>query len=407
MILLNGPSSAGKSTLSGELQRRLAGTGVEAEIISIDDYMITDPKETIYEDDIYEIMPAMCEEMKNALGKGRSVIVDHAITSERIFEAFMDAAKGYEVLTVKVTCDLEILLRREQERGDRCPGSAEASLQYLWPKEGYDLCVDSGKCSAVENAEIIMDAIEMCQKEPSKAWNAKHSMIPTERRDVTKVTPVAHLEKMGEFFDARLEGYEEHQLTTIDDAGEFYPFTAGCLPQDAGACILDLGCGTGLELGYYFEVVPTAKVTGVDLAAGMLDALKKKFPEKALNLIVGSYFDVPFEEGAFDAAVSVESLHHFTKEEKIPLYEKVRKALKADGYFILTDYFATSEEEERFHRGELLRLRKEQGLREDEFYHYDTPLTVEHETEALLAAGFKDVQVLKNWGHTYTLKAAR
>ena len=418
VILLNGPSSAGKSTLSGELQRRLAGTGVEAEIISIDDYMITDPKETIYEDDIYEIMPAMCEGMKNALMKGRSVIVDHAITSERIFEAFMDAAKGYEVLTVKVTCDLEILLRREQERGDRCPGSAEASLQYLWPKEGYDLCVDGGKCSAAENAERIMDAIETCQKEPSKAWNAKHSMIPTERRDVTKVTPVAEtcqkepspvarLEKMGEFFDARLEGYEEHQLTTIDDAGEFYPYTAGCLPQDAGSCILDLGCGTGLELGYYFEVVPTAKVTGVDLAAGMLDALRKKFPDKALNLIVGSYFDVSFEEGAFDAAVSVESLHHFTKEEKIPLYEKVRKALKAEGYFILTDYFATSEEEERFHRSELLRLRKEQGLREDEFYHYDTPLTVEHETEALLAAGFAQVQVLKNWGHTYTLKAAR
>ena len=215
------------------------------------------------------------------------------------------------------------------------------------------------------------------------------------------------LEKMGEFFDARLEGYEEHQLTTIDDAGEFYPYTAGCLPQDAGSCILDLGCGTGLELGYYFEDVPTAKVTGVDLAAGMLDALRKKFPDEALNLIVGSYFDVPFEEGAFDAAVSVESLHHFTKEEKIPLYEKVRKALKAEGYFILTDYFATSEEEERFHRGELLRLRKEQGLREDEFYHYDTPLTVEHEKEALLAAGFAQVQVLKNWGHTYTLKAVK
>ncbi len=31
---------------------------------------------------------------------------------------------------------------------------------------------------------------EMCQKEPSKAWNAEHSMIPTERRDVTKVTPI-------------------------------------------------------------------------------------------------------------------------------------------------------------------------------------------------------------------------
>ena len=158
-ILLNGPSSAGKSTLSKELQRRLAGKGVEAEIISIDDYMVTDPKETIYEDDIYEIMPAMCEGMKLALKAGKTVIVDHAITSERIYEAFMDATKGYQVLTVKVTCDLEILRRREQERGDRCPGSAEASLQYLWPKEGYDLCVDSGTHTAAENAQIILERV--------------------------------------------------------------------------------------------------------------------------------------------------------------------------------------------------------------------------------------------------------
>ena len=165
VILLNGPSSAGKSTLSRELRQRLAGTGGEAEIISIDDYMITDPKETIYEDDIYEIMPAMCEGMKNVLATGRSVIVDHAITSERIYEAFMDAAKGYEVLTVKVTCDLEILRKREQERGDRCPGSAEASLQYLWPKDGYDLCVDSGKYSAAENAERIMEEINDIRKD--------------------------------------------------------------------------------------------------------------------------------------------------------------------------------------------------------------------------------------------------
>ena len=32
--------------------------------------------------------------------------------------------------------------------------------------------------------------------------------------------------------------------------------------------------------------------------------------------MVGSYFDVPLGEGVFDTAVSVESLHHFTKEEK-------------------------------------------------------------------------------------------
>ena len=213
------------------------------------------------------------------------------------------------------------------------------------------------------------------------------------------------LEKMGAFFDARLEGYEAHQLGCIESAQSFYPFTAGCLPRTPGTRLLDLGCGTGLELGYYFELVPTARVTGVDLAPGMLEALRRKFPDRALTLRLGSYFELPFGEGTFDAAVSVESLHHFTRAEKTPLYRKLRKALKPGGCFILTDYFAASDEEERYCRAELLRLKKEQNIQDDAFYHFDTPLTVAHETEALRDAGFASVTVLNHWGPTYTLKA--
>ncbi len=215
------------------------------------------------------------------------------------------------------------------------------------------------------------------------------------------------LEKMGDFFDARVEGYEAHQLNTIDDAAEFYPFTAGLLPREPGARVLDLGCGTGLELGYYFELAPAAHVTGIYLAPGMLDQLRRKFPDKPLTLICGSYFDVPLGEEAFDAAVSVESLHHFTQAEKTPLYAKLHKALKPGGYFILTDYFVATEAEERARRAELLRLKREQNLPDGTFYHYDTPLTVAHETEALRQAGFGSVAVLNSWGHTYTLKASR
>ena len=213
------------------------------------------------------------------------------------------------------------------------------------------------------------------------------------------------LEKMGAFFDARLDGYDEHQLTCIASAREFYPFTAQCLPKAAGCRVLDLGCGTGLELEEYFRLNPTARVTGIDLAPGMLAALKEKFPGKALTLVQGSYFDVPFGEAAFDAAVSVESLHHFTQAEKITLYARLKKALAPGGYFILTDYFALSEDEERHHRQELLRLKAEQGIRDDEFYHYDTQLTVAHEVEALLAAGFSRAEVLGQWGATCTIKA--
>ncbi len=213
------------------------------------------------------------------------------------------------------------------------------------------------------------------------------------------------LEKMNEFFNKRLDGYDEHMMTTIESSDVFYPFTADCLPKAVGAKILDLGCGTGLELEYYFRLNPSVRVTGIDLTESMLNALKNKFPEKDLTLICGSYFDVPFDENTFDVAVSVESLHHFTKDEKIPLYTKLCKSLKDGGYFILTDYFALTNEDEQAFRNELLRLKKEQGIDDNEFYHYDTPLTVEHETEALLEAGFSSVEVLNNWGATFTIKA--
>ncbi len=199
--------------------------------------------------------------------------------------------------------------------------------------------------------------------------------------------------------------YDEHMLNDIESAREFYSFTAKKLPTTPNCHILDLGCGTGLELEEYFPLNPTACVTGIDLSAGMLKALKAKFPKKNLTLLCGSYFFVPLGEGIYDAAVSVESLHHFTWEEKYSLYKKLCRALKKDGYFILTDYFASSEEVETNLRETLAELKKEQGIDDGEFYHFDTPLTVRNETEVLLAAGFSMVEQLCKWGNTCALRA--
>ena len=215
------------------------------------------------------------------------------------------------------------------------------------------------------------------------------------------------LEKMADFFENRLDGYDEHMMTNIEAADEFYPFTAKQLPTTENCHILDLGCGTGLELEEYYPLNPSAKITGVDLSQGMLSALKKKFVDKDITLICGSYFDVHFGMSLFDSAVSVESLHHFTKAEKVPLYAKLHRALKDGGYFVLTDYFSLSDEEEQRHRQNFIALKAEQGIADDAFYHYDTPLTVKHETEALLEAGFSSVEVLKNWGATHTIKAVK
>ena len=215
------------------------------------------------------------------------------------------------------------------------------------------------------------------------------------------------LEQMNDFFAARVEGYDEHMRTTIEGADDFYAYTASLLPAEKDARVLDLGCGTGLELEEYFRLNPDAAVTGIDLSDAMLNALKAKFPDRKLSLVQGSYFDVPFGENTYDAAVSVESLHHFTAEKKEGLYARLHAALKENGFLVLTDYFAESDEQETELFRNLKQLKQEQGLPEDVFFHYDTPLTVEHETQALERAGFSEVRAMKNWGHTFTLIARR
>ena len=215
------------------------------------------------------------------------------------------------------------------------------------------------------------------------------------------------LERMDDFFAARVGGYDEHMKQEIEGASGFYAYTASLLPKEEGSRVLDLGCGTGLELEEYFALNPRAKVTGIDLSEAMLDALKAKFPGKDLTLVRASYFDAPFGEKLYDAAVSVESLHHFPAEMKTPLYAKLHAALKEGGVFVLTDYFAESEELEKEYFRNLETLKKEQGLPDGEFYHYDTPLLAEHEMDILRRAGFRDVRIMEKWGEsTFTVLAA-
>ncbi|MBQ6174668.1 MAG: class I SAM-dependent methyltransferase [Clostridia bacterium] len=213
---------------------------------------------------------------------------------------------------------------------------------------------------------------------------------------------------MDDFFAARVDGYDDHMKRDIEGASGFYAYTASLLPSAEGSRVLDLGCGTGLELEEYFALNPGADVTGIDLSEGMLNALKAKFPDKDLTLILASYFDVPLGNGLYDAAVSVESLHHFPAEKKASLYGKLHAALADKGVFVLTDYFAESEELEKEYFQNLAALKREQGLQDGVFYHYDTPLTVEHETDVLRRAGFRDVRIMQRWGEsTYTVLAKK
>ena len=147
------------------------------------------------------------------------------------------------------------------------------------------------------------------------------------------------LRKWPRFFDARADGYEAHMRKNVAGSDRFYRETITALPIKPGMRLLDLGCGTGLELDELFRLCPDAVVTGIDLSNGMLDALTEKHAGRALTLIQGDYFAVPFP-GPFDAAVSVETMHHFEADKKLELYQKIAAALTPGGVYVETDFVA-------------------------------------------------------------------
>lgn len=199
------------------------------------------------------------------------------------------------------------------------------------------------------------------------------------------------IEQMSDFFTARVEGYDDHMINTVEGCKEGYIKMAELLPKEANE-LLDLGCGTGLELDEIFKIKPFINVTGIDLTQAMLDKLKQKHPNKNLKLINESYFDYDFGTSKYDAAVSFQTLHHFSHEDKLKLYKKIFYALKTNGEYIECDYMVESQEDEDFYYSENKRIRQEQNIPEGEFYHYDTPCTIDNQIKLLTKAGFKVVK---------------
>ena len=213
------------------------------------------------------------------------------------------------------------------------------------------------------------------------------------------------LEAMSDFFTARVDGYDAHMLDQVEGCREGYPLMASFVPKGTRR-LLDLGCGTGLELHEIFKLLPDVTVTGVDMTEAMLDALRTKYPEKNLTLICGDYFKVEFG-GGFDCAVSFETLHHFNREKKTALYRKIFDALTPDGCYIECDYMVDTQEEEEFYFSELARMKQEQNIPEEVFVHYDTPCTIEHQIAMLRAAGFSTVEKVFRLGNTVMLTAKK
>lgn len=160
VVLLNGASSSGKSTLAKFLQKYIKGNRKEEYvIISIDEFLNMTVDEPIYEDDVFEISPLLCQKALNILKSGQGVIIDHVITSERIYKQLTEILQEYKLIKVQTECPINELKRREKERKNRYVGSAEASYEYLYPKKGYDLTLNTLELSLEECSKRICELL--------------------------------------------------------------------------------------------------------------------------------------------------------------------------------------------------------------------------------------------------------
>ena len=213
------------------------------------------------------------------------------------------------------------------------------------------------------------------------------------------------LETMSDFFAARVVGYDEHMLRNVEGCKEGYPLMASLVPSSARR-LLDLGCGTGLELDEIFKRFPDMAVTGIDMTQAMLDQLRAKHPDREMTLLCEDYFEADFG-GVFDCAVSFETMHHFKREKKVALYRRICEALVPDGWYIECDYMADTQEQEDYFFAELSRMKREQNIPEDVFVHYDTPCTIQNQIAMLREAGFSNVEQVFRLGGTCMLVAKK
>ena len=215
-------------------------------------------------------------------------------------------------------------------------------------------------------------------------------------------------EEMSEFFTKRGEGYDAHMA----QFSSCYDVTASHIPADC-RYLLDLGCGTGLELDALDRIClaenrPFPSVVGIDMTQALVDQLFAKHPDKDITVQMGSYFEVPLGVEEYDCAVSVESLHHFSLAEKLPLFRRIRDALKPGGVFLQCDYFASCEAEvEMCEEHWRIRRAMNDSIGNDDFVHVDRPKMAYDEAAVMLEAGFSDVLYCTVWVEGTLLLIAR
>lgn len=145
VIVLNGPSSSGKTTLGRALQRSL---GTNAVFLPIDLLW-----QSIHEDrpnnwTLFELLTGVLLETALAFWqRGADVIVDTVFERQECADQCRRTLAASAPILVGLYCDVAELERREGARGDRPPGLAAGQTARVHGFCHYDLRLDTDRMS--------------------------------------------------------------------------------------------------------------------------------------------------------------------------------------------------------------------------------------------------------------------
>ena len=160
IIILNGVSSAGKTTFAKALQGQLSQPYFH---MDVDVFCLMAPEKFGKDGDYsvqWEFVSNMFHAVKLFSDMGFNLVVPCIFDNGDFLKNCIMLLHEYPVLFVHVKCPLNELRRREAARGDRNVGMAETLLSTLYPRDTpYDITVNTFSDTTEECANIIVEKL--------------------------------------------------------------------------------------------------------------------------------------------------------------------------------------------------------------------------------------------------------